>query len=67
MPRLFELQRTVKPQTRAVETRLDTNIGEESLVVDERSRQSSIFVVEEKLNRLVLSGLRPCALSPFQH
>ena len=67
MPRLLELQRTVQPQNRTVETRLDTNVGEESLVIDERSRQSSTFVVEEKLNRLGLCGLSPCASTTFQH
>ncbi len=67
MPRLLELQRTVQPQNRTVETRLDTNVGEESLVIDERSRQSSTFVVEEKLNRLGLCGLSPCASTAFQH
>lgn len=56
MPRLFELQRTLKPQHRTVETRLDSNSGEESLVIDERSRHSSVRVVEEKLYRLTLSG-----------
>ncbi len=67
MPRLLELQRTVQPQNRTVETRLDTNVGEESLVIDERSRQSSTFVVEEKLNRLGLCGLSPRASTAFQH
>ncbi len=67
MPRLFELQRTVKPQNRTVETRLDINVGEESLVIDERSRQSSVFVVEEKLNRLTPTGFRPYVSTTFQH
>ena len=67
MPRFFELQRTVKPQNRTAETTLDTNVGEESLVIDERSRQSSVFVVEEKLHRLTPIGFTPCASTTFQH
>lgn len=52
MPRLFELERTAEPRKRMLETRLDTNFGEESIVVDERSRQSSVVIVDEKLYRL---------------
>ena len=56
MPRLLELERTATPRNRLVEPRAETNVGEESIVIDERSRRSSAVIVEEKLYRLTLPG-----------
>lgn len=56
MPRLFELERNTVTKFRIVEPRAEANVGEESIVIDERSRRSSLVIVEEKLNRLTLPG-----------
>lgn len=54
MPRLSDLQSMFKSQNRIADTRFDRNSGEESIVIDERSRHSSKRLVEEKLQRLML-------------
>ncbi len=56
MPRLFELERNAVTKFRIIEPRAEANVGEESIVIDERSRRSSLVIVEEKLNRLTLPG-----------
>ena len=67
VPRLFELQKTMKSQNRVLETRFDSNSGEESLVIDERSRHSSTRVVEEKLHRLNRLQLGSFATEEYLH
>lgn len=53
MPSLAQLQAAYKPSIRKPNKLLDRNRGEETLVIDERSRRSCAYLVEEKLSRLI--------------
>ena len=52
MPRLSELQTPVPGQSKGYLQRAEA-AGEESLIVDERSKHSGVTVVEEKLRVLL--------------
>ncbi len=52
MPTFVELQRRTRSQIRILEARGDYLAGEETLVIDDRSRRSCVRAIEEKLESL---------------